>query len=627
MQIRNSSVNLFPHETVRGGQIQFMNDIQRVVSERRILVADAPTGIGKTAAVLSKALETALDSDNDLYVIFATPRNSQHRIALETVKQMNAKHGTAIKAVDFVGKQWLCNQEGVENLTSSDFLHLCKNLRKDSKCSFYKNTLRGSIPTESAEAALATLSSKGPLHSEELKKEAYKFCPYEMAVLLGKRSDVFVCDYNHIFSSVSSFFVKTNRKLSDAIVIIDEAHNLPSRIRKLMSHKISTSNLARARKEALSLGEHTLADNLESLAEILYDLGKGLNAYEGGGKVVEKQEFMDKIAGYSKILRKLEESAEEVREQKKNSSIGSIAEFMASWPADSEGFSRVLLKSMGKDQGKKTENITLFYDCMDASVITKGVFDECHSAVLMSGTLKPVEMYVDLLGLDSNRIMFSEYESPFPKENRLNIIVQGTTTKYTQRDNNMFTKIANHISKCLDNLPKGSNAAIFFPSYDLRDKIVSLIDNGHAHFNELPGMSKQEKAVLVKEFVKSKNAILTGAQAGSLAEGIDYPNNVLKMVAIVGLSLEKPDLKLRALIDYYNMKFGKGWEYAYSFPAVQRAIQSSGRCIRSEKDIGVCLFMDERFGWSNYHRIFPKSFRLISSENPAVQVKEFFDRH
>ena len=153
-----------------------------------------------------RALETALDSDNDLYVIFATPRNSQHRIALETVKQMNAKHGTAIKAVDFVGKQWLCNQEGVENLTSSDFLHLCKNLRKDSKCSFYKNTLRGSIPTESAEAALATLSSKGPLHSEELKKEAYKFCPYEMAVLLGKRSDVFVCDYNHIFSSVLNLF-------------------------------------------------------------------------------------------------------------------------------------------------------------------------------------------------------------------------------------------------------------------------------------------------------------------------------------------------------------------------------------------------------------------------------------
>ena len=44
---------LFPFENIRSGQKQMIKDVNYVIKNEKHLIVHAPTGIGKTAAVLS----------------------------------------------------------------------------------------------------------------------------------------------------------------------------------------------------------------------------------------------------------------------------------------------------------------------------------------------------------------------------------------------------------------------------------------------------------------------------------------------------------------------------------------------------------------------------------------------
>ena len=91
-----------------------------------------------------------------------------------------------------------------------------------------------------------------------------------------------------------------------------------------------------------------------------------------------------------------------------------------------------------------------------------------------------------------------------------------------------------------------------------------------------------------------------------------------------GLPLQRPDLETKELINYYDQKFGKGWDYGYVFPAFNKCLQSAGRCIRSETDRGVIIFLDERFTWSNYFKCFPKGMNVKISLLYEDKIKKFF---
>jgi len=115
-----------------------------------------------------------------------------------------------------------------------------------------------------------------------------------------------------------------------------------------------------------------------------------------------------------------------------------------------------------------------------------------------------------------------------------------------------------------------------------------------------------------------------GIATGSFGEGIDLMGDFLKAVIVIGLPLEKPNLETRELIDYYDKKFGKGWDYGYILPAITKALQNAGRCIRSETDKGVIIFLDERYAWPNYRRCFPVDMDFRITKQYEALIKEFY---
>jgi DNA excision repair protein ERCC-2 len=77
--------------------------------------------------------------------------------------------------------------------------------------------------------------------------------------------------------------------------------------------------------------------------------------------------------------------------------------------------------------------------------------------------------------------------------------------------------------------------------------------------------------------------------------------------------------------NYYNQKFGKGWDYGYVLPAITKTLQNAGRCIRSEKDRGAIVFLDERYAWPQYRKCFPQDWNLKITQDLKAELEEFFD--
>jgi len=237
-------------------------------------------------------------------------------------------------------------------------------------------------------------------------------------------------------------------------------------------------------------------------------------------------------------------------------------------------------------------------------------------------------MYRDLMGFD-NKTLLREYKNPFPEGNKLSLIIPDTTTKYTARDESMFKRIAGIIAGITNTVP--GNTILFFPSYDLRDKVYIYFNkiSSKTAFLEQRGLKKKEKNELLERFkcYKDVGAVLLATSSGNFGEGIDLMGDFLKGVVIIGLPLDRPNIETKALIDYYENKFKKGWDYGYILPAITRVMQNSGRCIRSETDRGIIAFVDERYAWESYRKCFPNDSNLKVTKNYLEEIDKFFKKN
>ena len=173
--------SFFPFKKIRPGQKEFLNDVNLCLANKKILLAHAPTGIGKTAAVLAPALKYALD--NEKIIFFLTPRHSQHLLAIETLKMIKNSSDEDFIAVDLIGKKWLCPVPYIDKLSNSDFAEYCKIMRKDKKCVFYKNTTKDGKLRKKARNVIRNLKIKQPLHTEDV----YYYCKDEHCAHMNLR--------------------------------------------------------------------------------------------------------------------------------------------------------------------------------------------------------------------------------------------------------------------------------------------------------------------------------------------------------------------------------------------------------------------------------------------------------
>ena len=599
---------LFPHDKIREIQDQMIKDLLTSYKNKKHFLMHAPTGIGKTsilAPLLAKAIK------NNKTIFFLTSRHTQHKIAVKTLKLIKEKHKIDFTIVDFIGKQHMCPIKDISSLSSSQFYEYCKDVREKDECIHY---LKSKNKSPEKAVLLKKLTSLSPLHVEELCKLSKEYCPFEISCSLADKAKVIIADYHHILSEPirKNIFERANKSLQNSIIIFDEAHNLPKRARELLTANLSTPIVERAIKEAKQFFLPT--EELEKIHTNLQYISKS-TSISNQETLIKKEDFL-----YPKeLIKSLKKISETPLEEKKRSYILSVASFLESWHGPDQGFARILTKGTSY----RKPFIQLSYKCLDPSILLKPIIKESHFITCMSGTFSPINFYKDILGFTNSTL--KEYLSSFPKENQLNMIVPLTTTKFTQRSDQMFQNISDILTS-LTNQIQG-NVLVFFPSYQIKDDIFNLLQfkTKKTIFQESPSLDKQQKEEILTKFKKYKEigSILLAVSAGSFGEGIDLMGDLLKAVVVVGLPLTKPDLEVKKLIDYYDLKFNKGWDYGYKYPAMIKTLQNAGRCIRSETDKGITVFLDERYAWNNYLQCFPKDLNIKISKEPSTEIKKF----
>ena len=619
-----SAQDFFPYQNIRPEQGNLLQDIDAAFQQEKIILAHAPTGLGKTATVLSVALYHAIEKKKR--VLFLTSRHTQHAIAVQTLREIKQK-GVSFSSIDLVGKRSMCSQE-IAGLFGNDFNDFCKTVVARGECEFYNKVRNKQQLTVEGKKAVSDLQQYPPMHNQEIMNfsKEQQICGYEIAIAMAKKATVIIADYNYLFNPFiqQNFFDKLDLELKEVIVIVDEGHNLPSRVVDALSSNLNSITLKNAILEAKKFGFNGMLFWLQELVRILNELSESISEAErefnAKEKLVTKEEFISKVAlvvNYDELINELELAAEEVRRKQKKSYLGGIAAFLEAWKGEDQGFARIFAEKDG-NYGPVS---TLSYQCLDPRIITEPIFKQIFTGVIMSGTLTPLFMYRDILGI--TRAVEKEYGSPFPPENKLSLVIPETSTKYNLRGEAMFKKIAEKCSELASLIP--GNVALFFPSYQLRDSIAVHLRSPKKLFFEKKEMSAEDKNTFLAEFkeYKSKGGVLLGVSGANFAEGIDFPGDLLNGVVVVGLPLGKPDLHTKEIVKYYEEKFGKGWDYGYIYPAMSKCIQSAGRCIRSETDKGAVIYLDERFAWQNYYACLPREGLRVTKEYKGMLEKFF----
>jgi len=623
---------LFPYDEIRHGQKRFTRDVTLAVERGKHLVAEAPTGIGKTAAALAPALAHAIKHQRTVF--FLTSRQSQHRIAVETLRTIQAQRGARFMLVDLVSKRDMCLRPEAVDLHPARFPDFCASETRNKTCKYL-----GDVDEDTLRRLQAA-----PLHVEELmqvSKEA-GLCPHLVASAAGPRAQVVVADYNHLFSDIRDRSLeKLGLELSDIVIIVDEAHNLPDRIRQGHAHRVTPMLLDQVEAEAKSHRARDVQADVQALRATLQALAQRAEA-EGRSEEgrmgdrdhriarLEVQELYDvfeetRSRGILGTRRTLQDCIEAlspvVTQAKKGSDVQVHAEALQEALEDWSRFRTGALRYVEWD----ADGIELHIRLLDPSVPARKVFDGVHSAILMSGTLRPPETARDLLGLDPERTTVRTYQSPFPVEHRLTIIDETVSTRYKDRGPELWDRMARIVADvCLANR---GNVALYAPSYDiLRELRIALEPHGLKRevIEEQSSMSKQERDQVLDQLEGARRrdgALLLGVLGGSFSEGVDFQDNLLSAVLVAGLPLPPPDLEVDAMIGYFDQRFpGKGRLYAYVAPAMNKTLQAMGRGIRSGTDKCAVVLLDFRYKQHPFRSFLPVE-TAASRDTAAVATR------
>ncbi|MFH1751910.1 MAG: ATP-dependent DNA helicase [archaeon] len=619
----------FEFDKPRKFQEDFMEDVWNTVKNKKNLLAHCPTGVGKTHAVLSPAITLAIKKD--LTVFFLSPKISQHEIALKVVNQLNNKFNLELSAVDLVGRKQACIHDNIKKIENTAFYEFCAKKRKNHECNYYNNCYSKKETTVKKRTQLLKKLEKENFNHLKIKQSCIqtKHCPYEVSLLLAKKATVIIGDYYHLMNPTikENLFSKIKKSLDESIIIIDEAHNLPERIRAMQSSRINLNIIEKSVRELMELSQATenkttkneinyalkelneLRKNIQSLSERLLKKEKECTLTQNSLRLNESEVLSNKLFELGLKFLELKE--------KDKCSLVQASNFLKYWKTESDSHVRII------KQAKNT--LSVIVRELNASNLSGKTLNNSFASILMSGTLLPTKMFADLLGLN-HETSLKEYESPFNKDNRINLIVPTVTTKFTERNEKEFEKIALEASKIVNNTP--GNTAIFFPSYDLLEQVNYFFGKmtNKKVFKQEQGVNSKQTSELLENFKKQSlvGNVLMACCNGSLAEGIDYPGKDLVCAIIVGVPLAEMTLETKSLVNYYDKKFNAGWHYAYIYPAMNKAFQAAGRVIRNEKDEGIIVFMDKRYLWGAYQKCFPKNYDKMITSEPEKLVKLFW---
>jgi DNA excision repair protein ERCC-2 len=606
IRVQSARDMVFPFVTPRPGQQELVAAVAENFADSIPLLIEAPTGLGKTAGVLYPALKESLSRGQK--VIFVTPKNSQHQVAEAAVNLMQDQ-GAKIRCLTLTSKAKMCRK--AEVICNPQYCEYAK----DYYAKLDEHDLVNKV------GKMKRLTSRKFIELGE----KYQVCPFELSLEGIDRADVVIGDYNYVFSPrsligrLSTPLLKPKEK---ANLVIDEAHNLPSRAQDYFSPSISIGQITFFESQFASLSDKFLDDGIA----LTQDFIRLIKQYSGESRriTIDPAPFIELGTRIREFTGGYLESDVEIKAQDPVLAFSNLAQnFIESLELTGPEFFQTYQKTYNAESLKVT--------CCDASAQLKECYKEFKNFVAFSATLKPFYYYQQLLGFPENKTKTYEFASPFTETNRKIMVIPQISTKYRDR-NSSAPKICDVIERVLN--VKSGNYIALFPSFEFMNMVAGKLNLQNY---QVLTQQKEMKLPLINTYLHElreglKPTLLLGVQGGVFSEGVDYPGHMLIGAFVVGPALPNFDFEREQIRAYYEKRYGSehAFDYAYVFPAMAKAIQSAGRVVRTETDRGVIILIDPRFLEDSYSQTMPaewfdESPRELVSQKILQDIKDFWE--
>ena len=587
----------FPFAGYRPGQRPFAAAVYRAIAGRRILFAQAPTGIGKTISTLFPAVK-AVGEGHAQKIFYLTAKTVTRGVAEDAIRRMAGLHPD-FKTVTLTAKDRICPHP--DTGCNPDECELARG--------YYDrlgSALRDILDRESLMDRAAVTRYAG-LH---------RLCPFEFGLDVSQWCDCIICDYNYVFDPIvclRRYFQDTS---GDYVFLVDEAHNLPDRAREMYSAELRKSEFLAIRR-------------------LFHDRDRGL--FRAAGEVNSRmlalrRECREAPDGRS-LIRPEEDTAFEF-------CVGNFVRQAGRWlrshPQESaeellEAYfdSLSFLKIAGFYSERYVTHITadnadvcLRLCCLDPADLLAATLRKGAAAVFFSATLSPPAYFRRVLGGGADSLLL-DLPSPFDPGHLCLLAADRVSTRFRHRAESRET-VARLLAAMVS--AHTGNYLIFFPSYQYLGDVLELFPAlcpQATVLRQTPEMDDAARADFLQNFVPRPGRTLAGfcVMGGVFAEGIDLPGERLIGVAVVGVGLPQINDTQNLIRSYFQRHGGRGYEYAYMYPGMNRVLQSAGRVIRSEEDRGTVLLIDDRFTSREYRALFPAHWSRLERVRGPEDVR------
>lgn len=588
-KIKNESIRLlsFPFSSYRKGQRELAVNCFNTIKQNGILFAQAPTGIGKTISTIFPALKSIGENRGEK-IVYLTAKTITRTVAQEAYLKLYDK-GLKFKVVTITAKEKIC-------------------LNNEVKCNPDDCIYAKDYFTKINNVIASLIKKDDKFFEDDIIEYAkmYNICPFQLSLDLSEWCDGIICDYNYAFDptvKLKRIFEERNEK---NILLIDEAHNLVSRARNIYSCQIEKSKIVNVNK--------VIKGKVPRLYKISNAINKEMILIRR-----ELEEINENITYHNEIYQNLiklmksfiNEAESYLIKAKGTLGYEDVLEFYysaRSFITVSELYSNKYTTILRKE---KSEFIIKIF-CINPSENLKQTLNGAYSSIIFSATLSPINYYMDLIGGDEKSFRV-RFDSPFNKKN-LSTYLYNLDMRYFNREKNidMLCKLINQFITEV----KG-NYMVFLPSFEylgkVYEKYIDIYGNNGTIIQE-ENLSEEKKKEYLEQFSLKTNIVGFTVVGGMFSEGIDLPGDKLIGAIIVGVGFPKVSIENNIIQDYFEKN---GFDYSYTYPGINKVLQSVGRVIRTENDKGRVLLIDNRYSSYKYKAMLPsewdiKNYKLLN---------------
>ncbi|PMN67414.1 ATP-dependent DNA helicase DinG [Enterovibrio norvegicus] len=644
--------------------------------KRRIMVAEAGTGIGKSMAYLLGSIPYALNNNKKVVVSTATVALQEQLIE----KDLPLFRRVVTREFSFVlakGRQRYCCGQKLAAFASEEghgqqalFEHKPKKaeiaLMNDLHNAYAKGKWSGDrdawpkpIPDTIWQSIV---SDKHTCHSG---LTAHRGCPFAKARENLDKADVIVANHSLLMADLELGGGVILPEPEQTLYMIDEAHHLPivardfsaasasllgaaswlEKLNQSASKLANAGDIKRSSRflDSLQTGIQDLIPSLRSARDMLSDMplnNDGVYRFEDG-------ELPEALFNLSKETQKAAKKA--------NQSLAKLHDLVSERVKDGEIAARLAdpIQAESAFFLQRLENLEKVWTLMAQPNANKGaplarwiqrdaeretdlvvhvspleigwrldqlLWSRAAGVSLMSATLRALNQFSYFcrqVGLDENDgTRFLALPSPFNYEENAQLVVPNVPFEPQQEQ---FTAMLPDI--LLEYLEGQTASLVLFSSYwqmnQVAEKLRLQIKKNGWHLHVQGEASRTATLDAHRKCCEQgKVSILFGT--GSFSEGVDLPGNQLTNLIITKIPFAVPTSPVEeAHAEYIERKGGNPFMQISVPEASKKLIQSAGRLLRKEQDSGRVVLLDRRV----INRRYGKA--LLDSLPPFKRVIEY----